>query len=413
MHVSEVTYAFHLLCFSSRNESAYIHHAVDLVAHYMLNTIDLFGGLYTESIISRAQDVIQLLKQTEYPLLLGIWGMTGIGKTKLARTVYNQIGLYFEDKSFVKVNRRSSSTGQVFLEEMLLFDVDKETGIQILPIESGKVSLEERLKHKRVLLILDGIDTLDQLKALCRNRDWFGVGSKIIVTTRDRNILKEHGVDHIYRVKELDGSESLEVFNWDAFIQETCPAEDFVELSRQVVAYSGGLPLALKSLGRILHGKNVLEWNGVLKSLERFSFPNQEVLEALEKSFSDLSDKGKQIFFDIACFFHGVDQNDALQMLNRSTQSAALQITVLEDKSFVTINENNKLEMHVLLRAAARDIIKRESSDKTNQVSASVCVCVCVCAIYMILRLSLLVPKYLTNLKHMYHQCMVFWFQNI
>jgi len=368
MHVLEITYAFHLLCFSSRNESAYIHHAVNLVAHYALNTIDSFGGLYTESIISRALDVIQLLKQTEYPLLLGIWGMAGIGKTQLARTVYDQIGLYFEDKSFVKVNRLSASTGEGPIEEMLLFDTDKETELQIFPIESGKVSLKERLKHKRVLLILDGVDTLDQLKALCGNRDWFAAGSKIIITARDRNILKEHAVDHIYRVKELDESESLEVFNWDAFIQETCPAKDFVDLSRQVVAYSGGLPLALKSLGRFLHGKKVLEWNSVLKSLEIFSFPDQEVLEALEKSFSSLSYKGKQIFFDIACFFHGMDQNDALQRSNRSIQSAALQIPVLEDKSLVTINKNNKLEMHVLLRAAARDIIKRESSNKTNQV---------------------------------------------
>ncbi|MCH97640.1 NBS-containing resistance-like protein [Trifolium medium] len=49
---------------------------------------DLFDGSYTQSLNSRVQDVIQLLKQSKSPFLLGIWGMPGIGKTTIANAIY-------------------------------------------------------------------------------------------------------------------------------------------------------------------------------------------------------------------------------------------------------------------------------------------------------------------------------------
>ncbi|XP_058729205.1 uncharacterized protein LOC131601405 isoform X1 [Vicia villosa] len=347
----------------------YIGDIVESVIRLINKKSDFLGAFYTVSLKYRVQDVIQLLKQSRYPLLLGIWGMAGIGKSTIAEAVYNQVGPYFEYKFLLDNVREVWKTdgGVVSLQEKLLSYRGKPTETKIGTAESGKVVLKERLHNKRVLLVLDNVDKLEQLKSLCGNRDWFGPGSKIIITTRDRNLLTKHGVDHIYRVKELEESESIELFNWCAFSQVTTPQDSFGELSRQLVAYSRGLPLALKALGGFLHGKEVLEWKGVLRSLERFSFPDQEVLHALETSFDDLSNEEKQIFLDIACFFNRMDQNDVLHTLNRSTQCTNLQISLLEDKSLLTIDKNNKLGMHVLLQAMARDIIKRESSNKTDQ----------------------------------------------
>ncbi|KAI5391816.1 hypothetical protein KIW84_076572 [Lathyrus oleraceus] len=368
----------------------YINGVVEYVAH-MLRTYNSFSHvLYTASAKSRARDVIQLLKQSKRPLLIGIWGMAGVGKKTIAQAIYDQIGPYFEHKSCFGVStawRYSSS--QLALQRNLALDMGGVSDVVIPTIESGKVILKERFQHKRVLIIIHGVDKLEQLKALCGNRDWFSPGSKIIIATTNRHILKEHGVDHIYRVKELDESESLEVFNRYAFRQATSPLREFAdldkkvdlntfspaappegfgELAEQLVAYCGGLPHALKEIGISLIGQEIHEWKGVLRSLERFSIPSRNLLYDLENCFSDLSDKEKQIFLDIACFFNRVDQNDVLQILNRSTKSAALQISLLEDKSFVTIDENNnKLEIHVMLQVMARDIIKKESSNMTNQ----------------------------------------------
>jgi hypothetical protein len=186
--------------------------------------------------------------------------MTGIGKSTIAEAIFYQIGPYFEKTCFLEnVGVWQRSSGLVSLQEQLLGDIDKTTEIKIPTIESGRVILKEALRGKRVLLVLDNIDKMQQLNALCESPEWFGAGSKIIITTRDKHLLKVHEVEHVYKVKELDGSESLELFNLVAFSQETSK-EGFAELSRQVVSYSEGLPLALTVLGSHLHSKKVDFW---------------------------------------------------------------------------------------------------------------------------------------------------------
>jgi hypothetical protein len=185
-------------------------------------------------------------------------------------------------------------------------------------------------------------------------------------------------------LKELDQSESLELFNSKAFRQATS-RKGFGKLSRQVVTFSGGLPLALLVLGRHLHSKKVDFWESELHKLTEI--PNIEVRSILEDSINDLSDEEQQIFLDIAYLFIGRNQEDVLQILNRSTPSAALQISLLENKCFLTIDENNNLQVHVQLQAMAKYIIERKSIDKTIQVSRN---------LYMILRVALFVvsPMY-------------------
>ncbi|PNX54533.1 NBS-containing resistance-like protein, partial [Trifolium pratense] len=219
-----------------RSKSEHIENVVELATHVITGKRGMFNGLYTESLNSRVQDVIQLLKQSKSPLILGIWGMSGIGKTTIAKAIYGQVGSYFAHKCLIENVKRSvqnKSETLVSLQEKILFDMARAPEINISTIESGKVILKERLRGKRVLLVLDDVDNLEQLNALCGSHEWFGEGSKIIITTRDRKLLKEHGADHIYRVKELDENESLELFNWNAFSQATSH-EGFADLSRQL-----------------------------------------------------------------------------------------------------------------------------------------------------------------------------------
>src|SRR4051794_10606236 len=85
-----------------RNESEDIMKVVEHVTN-LLDRTDLFVADHPVGVDSRVQDIIQLLNSQESkdPLLLGIWGMGGIGKTTIAKGAYNKIRRDFEAKSFL------------------------------------------------------------------------------------------------------------------------------------------------------------------------------------------------------------------------------------------------------------------------------------------------------------------------
>ena len=78
--------------------------------------------------------------------------------------------------------------------------------MKINSIESGKITLRDRLRHKKALVVLDDVDESAQLNALVGSRDWFKPGSLIIITTRNQRLLLE--VDcGVYLMKKLNERE--------------------------------------------------------------------------------------------------------------------------------------------------------------------------------------------------------------
>ncbi|KAK4269987.1 hypothetical protein QN277_023077 [Acacia crassicarpa] len=349
---------------NSRNESEDIKNIVTHVCE-ILDKKDMFIANYPIGLDSRMENLIKM-SESHPPndvLVLGIWGMGGIGKTVIAKAIYNEIGRNFESRSFLLNIREvwEQHRGPVRLQQQLLSQICKTPKMKIYCIESGKSILKDRLRQKRALVVLDDVDNVEQLNALSGEGKWFLSGSRIIITTRDERLLRFLNVDanHVYRMKNMDESESIELFSWHAFRQSS-PKEGYVELSRNIVAYSGGLPLALEILGCHLLNTPVIEWESVLDKLKKF--PDDQIQKKLKISFDGLnSDTEREIFLDIACFFIGMDRNDVTQILNASGFSADHGISVLVERSLVTIDENNKLGMHDLLRDMGREIIRKES----------------------------------------------------
>nr|WIL59988.1 nodulation protein [Melilotus officinalis] len=355
---------------NSRNESEVIKDIVENVT-CLLDKTDLFVANHPVGVESRVQDMIHLLDthQSNDVLLLGMWGLGGIGKTTIAKAIYNKVGRNFEGRSFLANIREvwEQDCGQVNLQKQLMYDIFKETTTKIQNIESGISILKERLHNKRVFLVFDDVNKSDQLNALCGSCEWFAPGSRIIITTRDKHILKGNGVDKIYIMKEMEENESLELFSWHAFKQKS-PKEDFSEISRNVVKYSGGLPLALEVLGAYLFDREVLEWTCVLEKLK--IIPNDQVHKKLKISYDGLNDdKIEEIFLDIACFFIGMDRNDVIHILNGCGLFAEIGISVLIERSLVTVYDKNKLGMHDLLRDMGREIIRKESPKEPEERS--------------------------------------------
>ncbi|KAL4380033.1 hypothetical protein GQ457_02G035970 [Hibiscus cannabinus] len=157
---------------------------------------------------------------------------------------------HFEGKCFIAdVREVSDKFGLVSLQKQLLFQILSDESFEFFNVYEGNVMISRRLSHEKVLVVIDDVDDLQHLKCLVGRHDWFGLGSRIIVTTRDEHLLQSYRVDYMYKPSTLNDNDALQLFNLKAFDSETTPDDVFIELSKHVTKYAGGLPLALEVLG--------------------------------------------------------------------------------------------------------------------------------------------------------------------
>uniref|UniRef100_A0A2N9HHX6 TIR domain-containing protein n=1 Tax=Fagus sylvatica TaxID=28930 RepID=A0A2N9HHX6_FAGSY len=342
-------------------ESRFIEKIVEDVLN-KVNYTPLNVAIHPIGIAARVEKMKALLNLGKPDVsIVGIYGMGGIGKTTLAKAIYNQICDGFEGSCFLLNIKEISEqpNGLVDLQEQLLFDILKLKNFKIGNVDRGINLIKERFRRKRVLVVLDDVDDLKQVHSLVGNSDWFGSGSRVIVTTRDEHLLTRLGVYGKYKVEELNFEESFQLFSWHAFGMAH-PIEDYLELSNCVVKYVLGLPLALEVLGSFLLGRSIIEWKSELEKLHKI--PPHQIQKILRISFDSLDDDTvKNIFLDIACFFIGMDKGYACRILNGCGFFPDIGISILIQRSLVTINNENELRMHDMIRDMGREIVREKS----------------------------------------------------
>ncbi|KAF7849947.1 hypothetical protein BT93_L0098 [Corymbia citriodora subsp. variegata] len=355
--------------FEDRDEAKLIHSIVkELSIH--LNRRPLHVAKHSVGIDFKVQELISLSNKEsddDDVLMIGLWGPGGIGKTTIAKALYNAIEKQFQGCSFLAQVRETSNQrdGLVALQKQLLSEILSPKELTVYTVDGGISLAQERLCCKKVLLVLDDVDKLGQLNALAGEGNWFGKGSRIIVTSRDRHLLNSHGINCVYEVKTLEGNESSDLFDRHAF-----PRSKKVEIRRDLIDgalhYAGGLPLALEVLGSFLCGREEPIWESALHKLSKI--PERTINEVLKISFDGLEENEKEIFLDIACFFKGKSIKFIKEILDSCDFDTAIGIEILIERSLIK-NEHEALQMHDLIQFMGQDIVNQACRDDPGKRS--------------------------------------------
>ncbi|CAA7023951.1 unnamed protein product [Microthlaspi erraticum] len=296
--------------------------------------------------------------------MIGIWGPAGIGKTTIARALYNLLSSDFRLRCFMGNLRGGSYKSKVGvddyeskldLQNILLSKVlsQRDIGVDHLGM------VKQWLKDQKVLIILDDVDDLEQLEVLAKELSWFGYGSRIIVTTEDKKILVAHMINDIYHVEFPSDEEALEMLCLSAFKQRSVP-DGFEEVARKVAKLCGNLPLGLSVVGSSLRGESKEEWELQLSRIE--SSLDRKVEDILRVGYDRLSKKDQSLFLHMACFFNNTSY-DVRSMLADSNLDVENGLKTLAVKSLVQIPYHNRIEMHSLLEQMGRQIVHEQSDE--------------------------------------------------
>ncbi|XP_043809753.1 disease resistance protein At4g27190 [Manihot esculenta] len=249
-------------------------------------------------------DILMALKDDDLRVI-GICGMSGIGKTTMAIQLKKimETEKLFDEFAMATV----SDTPDIRkIQDEIAFCL----GLELKNGESEVVSaskLHQRLTNcdKRILLILDDVWKEDGLGKIgvplgCRSN-----GCKIVLTSRNEFVCSSLGSQRNFLMKVLNDEEALVLFKETA---GDSIGHDLLDTVKEIVNECEGLPIAIVTLSKTLKNKNKHIWNDVLRhlknsKLEDISGMKAKVFSAIELSYNYLEDEEAKSCFLLCSLF--------------------------------------------------------------------------------------------------------------
>ncbi|KAL3697987.1 hypothetical protein R1sor_012063 [Riccia sorocarpa] len=279
---------------------------------------------------------------------VGFSGMGGVGKTTLAKIIFNEVCAKFEFTCFVEEikgipGRREEIKRRVW-EKM------RRHGVPVSSITGLSGDGWYQVAGKLLFLVFDDVESsehIDLLKEIAHDN---GVGeSRFVLTSRNSQRLHDCGDDaYILRLDCLDKRDAVKLFTAYAFGGQE-PPESSKEIVKEVVDGCGGLPLSLEVLGKYLKGEDPALWVEIpaaLRKCDEIADLEEKVWAKLELSYNGLpGNEVKNIFLDIVWLLtsatgstFGFYPDDAIMAWSSIYGSALNRLKLLEDRSLVRVN---------------------------------------------------------------------------
>ncbi|XP_048330524.1 putative disease resistance protein RGA4 isoform X1 [Ziziphus jujuba] len=280
-----------------------------------------------EVVIGRDGDRLRILEclldneTDENDLVIPIVGSGGLGKTTLARLVFNddEVQKHFDLKMWVCVSSTNFDV-RLLVEKILRSGSDSER-FENSEMESLQKELRQKIGGKRYLLVLDDVWNENRelwlsLRTLLLNG---AKGSRIIVTTRSKVVAKIMSKRKPYLLGRLDETQSWSLFRKMAFAEEQdATNSNIVEVGKKIVKKCGGIPLAIRTIGRMLYFKSPeTEWSS-FHDVEFLNISQDEndILPTLELSYNHLPSHLKHCFAYCSLFpkDHEINVKDLINL---------------------------------------------------------------------------------------------------
>ncbi|PIN06172.1 Apoptotic ATPase [Handroanthus impetiginosus] len=252
-----------------------------------------------------------ILGEREGLSIATIVGMGGIGKSTLARAVYNhaEVARRFDRRAWVVVSEQFNLTETIkeLVLQLLEPDENKQDVLQTMKNFSEqqlKSMLRDRLEGRRYFIVVDDVWRQQDWESLATAfPDEQDTSTRFLVTSRIQNIPRR--ARYVHEMKTLDPDKSWELLLKVAFDDNTCPRE-LEDIGREILTKCKGLPLAITVVGGLLleQRQSRIGWEKVLQELNsHFEISESSSIQSiLDLSYHDLPPHLKSCFLCLGFF---------------------------------------------------------------------------------------------------------------
>ncbi|KAM0876704.1 hypothetical protein ACQ4PT_036004 [Festuca glaucescens] len=248
--------------------------------------------------IQRVVEMKQLadLVKREGSRVVWVWGMGGMGKSSLARMLYDDRALIdgFDGRAWVTVPHPLDSTDE--LERRLR---------KQLAVEPGRGCVPAWLEEKRCLIVVDDVSSREEWELILRCLGGAkSTGSRVIVTTRREDVARVCAGD-TYELKPLEDEEARKLLCQKVYKNaDHTMMQDMLDQANLILKRCRGLPLAIATIGGLLANrpKTSREWMNLREHLGSELEFDRDIRRVVTSSYDGLPYHLKVCFLYLSIF---------------------------------------------------------------------------------------------------------------